>query len=133
VVPPPPGTSQQLALPDRQPRRRLPAWLGIASALALAVGVLLGFALGSARPVGEPASGASTPSPAARPAATPSTPAPARPAVTPACLEAARRGEQVIDLLLHDQRRRAADLLVPYTVASRQCRKDATPSEATRP
>jgi hypothetical protein len=47
---------------------------------------------------------------------------------SPACLEAARRGDRLIDLLIRNQRRQVEDLLVAYTVAAQQCRKDATPT-----
>jgi hypothetical protein len=50
-----------------------------------------------------------------------------RPAASSACLETARRADELIDLLITNRRSRAADLLVAYTVASRQCRKDASP------
>jgi hypothetical protein len=44
-----------------------------------------------------------------------------------AALEIARRGDELVALLINDQRDRAAKLLVPYHVASRQCARDATP------
>ena len=47
---------------------------------------------------------------------------------SPACLEAARRADHLIDLLIRNQRRQVEDLLVAYTVAAQQCRKDATPT-----
>jgi hypothetical protein len=50
-----------------------------------------------------------------------------RPTASPACLETVARADQVIDLLVNNQRRRAADLLVAYSIASRQCRRDASP------
>jgi hypothetical protein len=50
-----------------------------------------------------------------------------RPAASPACLETAKRADELIDLLITNQRSRAADLLVAYTVASRQCRRDTSP------
>jgi hypothetical protein len=34
----------------------------------------------------------------------------------------------LIDLLIRNQRRQVEDLLVAYTVAAQQCRKDATPT-----
>jgi hypothetical protein len=50
-----------------------------------------------------------------------------RPVASPACLETAKRADELIELLISNQRSRAADLLVAYTVANRQCRKDASP------
>jgi hypothetical protein len=49
------------------------------------------------------------------------------PTASSACLEAATRADQVIHLLANNQRRQAADLLLAYTIASRQCRRDASP------
>jgi hypothetical protein len=46
---------------------------------------------------------------------------------TPACLETARRADELIRLLTANRRDDAARRLVPYTVASRQCRRDAAP------
>jgi hypothetical protein len=120
---PQPGTLVQA--PPRPPR----AWLLGAFAVTLAVGLVLGMVVGSVRAGGEP-----TRVPARRvPAAQPAQAAPtsvvvvARPTASPACLETARRGDQLIELLIRNQRSRAADLLVAYTVASRQCHKDASP------
>jgi hypothetical protein len=64
------------------------------------------------------------------PAIPSSTSAVAQPAASPACLEAASRADGLIDLLRAGRRDRAADLLVAYTVASRQCRHDASPERA---
>jgi hypothetical protein len=117
------GESQSGTL-VQAPRRTPRAWLLSALALTLAVGLALGFAVGSVRLGGEPTS-----APAARPAPAPPTSVVvvARPTASSACLETARRGDQLIELLIRNQRSRAADLLVAYTVASRQCRKDASP------
>jgi hypothetical protein len=117
---PQPGTP--LGAPPRTPR----AWPLLATAGALAVGLLLGFALGSARAGGEPTSAPATSSAVTQPAP-PSTSVVVRPTASSACLETARRGDQIIHLLLTNRRSRAADLLVAYTVASRQCRRDASP------
>jgi hypothetical protein len=46
---------------------------------------------------------------------------------TPACLETAKRGDSLVALLVNNKRGRAAKLLVPYHVASRQCTRDAGP------
>jgi hypothetical protein len=105
----------------RAQRQTPRAWLLSALAVTLAVGLALGFAVGSGR--------AATRAPATQPAQAPRTSVVvvARPTASPACLETARRGDQLIDLLISNQRSRAADLLVAYTVASRQCRKDTSP------
>jgi hypothetical protein len=50
-----------------------------------------------------------------------------RPTASSACLETATRADELIDLLVKNRRGRAADLLVAYTIASRQCRRDASP------
>jgi hypothetical protein len=118
---PQPGTLLQA--PRRTPR----AWLLIAPAVTLAVGIGLGFAAGSARSGGEPASAPATRTPATAPAPAPPTSVVVRPAASSACLETARRGDQLIALLISNQRSKAADLLVAYTVASQQCRKDTSP------
>jgi hypothetical protein len=109
------------------PRRTSLAWRLLALAVTLVVGLVLGLALGSGRLGGAPAS-----VPAARPSATRPPPAPAtsivaRPTVSSACLETARRADEVINLLINNRRSRAAEVLVAYTIASRQCRRDASP------
>jgi hypothetical protein len=103
------------------------AWRLLALAVTLVVGLALGLALGSGRLGGAPAS-----VPAARPSATRPLPAPAtsilvRPTASSACLETARRADEVINLLINNRRSRAAEVLVAYTIASRQCRRDASP------
>jgi hypothetical protein len=104
-------------------------WLLGALAVTLAVGGVLGFAVGSVRSGGEPISAPATRAAAAQPAQAPRTSVVvvAGPTASSACLETARRSDQLIGLLIRNQRSRAADLLVAYTVASRQCRKDASP------
>jgi hypothetical protein len=109
------------------PRRTRLAWRPLALAMTLVVGLVLGLALGSGRLGGAPAS-----VPAARPSATRPPPAPAtsigaRPTASSACLETARRADEMINLLLNNRRSRAAEVLVAYTIASRQCRRDASP------
>jgi hypothetical protein len=47
---------------------------------------------------------------------------------SPACLETAKRGDQLIDLLIRNQRDQVEDRLILYTVAAQQCRKDASPT-----
>jgi hypothetical protein len=134
--PPPPGTAPVEAGPPRPirpaqpPPRRVSAWLLLVPALTLAVGALLGFVLGSTRASRQPTGPAptSSPSPSTRLAIPPSTRVVVRHYASPACLEAARRGDHLIDLLIRNQRRQVEDLLVAYTVAAQQCRKDATPT-----
>jgi hypothetical protein len=109
------------------PRRTPRAWLLVALAVTLAVGLATGFALGSTRADGEPTSAPATRSPATQPAPTSPTSVVVQLTATPACLETARRGDQLIHLFVTDKRDRAADLLVAYSVASRQCRLDASP------
>jgi hypothetical protein len=118
-----PQPATLLQEPWRTPRARLL----IAPALTLVVGIGLGFAAGSARSGGEPASAPATRAPATPPAPAPHPSVVVRPAASSACLETARRADELIDLLIRNQRSRAADLLVAYTVANRQCRKDASP------
>ena len=106
-------------------RRTPPAWLLLAPAVTLALGVVLGFALGSARPGSQPTSAPATRAPATQPRS-PSTVV-VRPAASSACLETARRADELVELFVTNRRSRAADLMVAYTVASRQCRRDASP------
>jgi hypothetical protein len=116
--------------PAQPPLRRVSAWLLLVPALTLAVGALLGFALGSTQASRQPTGPAptSSSSPAPGLVAPPSTRLVVRHYASPACLEAARRGDHLIDLLIRNQRRQVEDLLVAYTVAAQQCRKDATPA-----
>jgi hypothetical protein len=110
------------AAPARPSRR---GWLLAAPAVTLAVGLALGFVLGSGRAGGGPA--AATLAPTAPPATAPATSVVVRPTASSACLETAERADRLIHLLVRNRRREAADLLVAYTVASRQCRRDAAP------
>jgi hypothetical protein len=107
------------------PRRRRPVWL-LALALTLTVGLGAGFILGSAR-AANTSLGAAPPAPTTQPTVAPATSIVVRPVATPACLEAAKRGDELVALLIQNQRSRATKLLVPYHVASRQCAKDAAP------
>ena len=118
-VHPPEAASAPLA---RRPR----AWLFVAAVLVLATG-LAGFALGS-RQVDRGMTAAQR----ERAPVTGSAPAPpaaveVEPTATSACVETARRADELIRLLTANKRERAAQLLVAYTVASRQCRQDASP------
>jgi hypothetical protein len=123
------GGEPQPGILVQAPRRPPRPWLLSALAVTLAVGGVLGFAMGSARSGSDPTSASATRVPATPPAQATRTSVVvvARPTASSACLETARRGDQLIGLLVSKQRSRAADLLVAYTVASRQCRKDASP------
>jgi hypothetical protein len=115
-----------IGLPGRKPT----AWVLLVPLLTLALGATLGFALGSAsasRPLPAPAPTPAPPS-STPPAAPPSTRVVVRLYASPACLEAARRGDEVISLLIRNRRRQVEDPLVAYTVAAQQCRKDAEPT-----
>lgn len=114
----------QPATPPWPGRRR---WLLVAPAAALAIGLALGFVLGSNRASGEPAGATTTRPPATQPAPAPATSVVVRPAASSACLEAATRADRLIHLFVSDRRSEAARLLVAYTIASRQCRRDAAP------
>jgi hypothetical protein len=133
---PQPGTLGQA--PRRRPRAWLLGGLAVTLAVTLAVGGMLGFAVGAVRSGGEPTSAPATRAPATRAPTAQPAPAPqttpqtsavvvVRSVASSACLETATRADQLIGLLIANQRSRAADLLVAYTVASRQCRKDASP------
>jgi hypothetical protein len=108
-------------------RRTRWGWLLASSAVTLVVGMVLGFALGSARSGGTPADTTLARPPATRPAPAPVTSATVRSVASPACVETATRGDEIIDLLVKNRRGRAADLLGAYIIASRQCRRDASP------
>jgi hypothetical protein len=84
-------------------------------------GLALGFAVGSARPAGEPTRAPTTATcvPATRPARR-RTAVVGRPAASSACLETARRRDELIGLLIANRRSRAADLLMatPWQVGN---------------
>jgi hypothetical protein len=123
LAPDQPGPVTSLPAPGRWPR----AWLLLVPALTLAVGLAVGFALGSMRAGGEPTGAPATRAPATQPAPAPPTSVVVQLTATSACLETARRGGEIIHLLVTGQRDKAADQLVAYSVASRQCRRDASP------
>jgi hypothetical protein len=103
-------------------------------ALTLVVGAVLGFAVGATRADHQAASvPASSSATTTRPAAPASTRLVVRHYASPACLETARRGDHLIDLLVRNRRLEAEPLLVAYTVAARQCRKDSTPTPGSGP
>jgi len=127
VLPTPAGTPQLVTAPATR-RRGLGSWLRLALVLTVALGLSgAGFVLGStwtARTLPKPQA---APAPLTQPTSVPATSIVLRQVATPACLEAAKRGDQLITLLINNQRSRAAKLLVPYHVASRQCARDAGP------
>jgi hypothetical protein len=127
AVPTPTGNPQLVSAPATH-QRKPQGWLRLALALALALGLSgVGFALGSswtARTLPNPPP---PPAPVTQPTSVPATSIVIRQVATPACLEAAKRGDALITLLINNQRSRAAKLLVPYHVASRQCARDAGP------
>jgi hypothetical protein len=122
-----PAASPRRGLPRHPPRRTPGVWRRVLPALTLTVGLVLGFAAASARSADQPSGAPATRAPTTRPVAAPQTSVLVRPAASPACLETAKRADELINLLITDQRSRAADRLVAYTVASRQCRRDASP------
>jgi hypothetical protein len=131
--PPPPvaspavGGPPQPVPPPQTPRRPLRAWLLVAPAVTLVVGAALGFGLGSAWADRQPATAAPSPSLTTQPAPAASRKVVVRPYASSACLDTARRGDHIIELLIRNRRRQASDMLVAYTVAARQCRQDASP------
>ena len=119
----------QLARPSPSPRPTVPVWLLLlAPAVTLVVGAVVGVSLGVTQAQRQPASVPTSRPVVTRPPAPPATRVVVRHYASPACLETARRADELIDLLIRNQRRAAEDLLVTYTVAARQCRKDATPT-----
>jgi len=122
---PDPASTTLPPLPAPRGARR--SWFLVVPALTLAVGVVLGFAVASARTGGERARTATPVPSGSRPAPVPSTSAGVRPSGSPACLETAKQGDQVIALLVTNQRQKARAALKAYTLVSQQCRKDAAP------
>jgi hypothetical protein len=111
----------------KTPSRTRWAWRLAAWTATIAVAGTLGFALGSARAGGEPTGGAAPRPPMTWPAPVPSSTVVARSTASPACLETAQRADEVIHLLIGNRRDAAAERLVAFTIASRQCRRDAKP------
>jgi hypothetical protein len=127
ALPRPAGNPQLISAPaTHRPRPR--GWLRLALALTLALGLSgAGFLLGAswtARTLPNPQA---PPPPVTQPPSVTVTSIVVRQVATPACLEAAKRGDALIALLINNKRSRAAKLLVPYNVASRQCVRDAGP------
>ena len=121
---PPPRRPTPAGVGVSPARAQAPGWRRLALTLALALGLSgAGFALGSSWRAPTPP----TPSTLTQPPLVPVTSILVRQVATPACLEAAERGDALIGLLVTNQRSRAAELLVPYHLASRQCAQDADP------
>jgi hypothetical protein len=120
------GQAAHVATAEAPSRTRW-VWLLVAWTATLAVAGTLGFALGSARAGGEAATAAAPRPPATRPAPVPLSTVAARPTASPACLETAKRADEVVHLLIANRRDAAAERLVAFTIASRQCRRDADP------
>jgi hypothetical protein len=127
ALPTPAGNPQLVSAPatrGRGPR----GWLRLALVLILALGLSgAGFVLGLSwtdRTLPNPQT---PPAPLTQPTSVTATSMVVRQVATPACQETAKRGDELIALLINNQRSRAAKLLVPYHVASRQCARDAGP------
>jgi hypothetical protein len=129
--PQPPALLPPAAPPNRPTR---PRWQPVAAAaLILLLGIGLGYLLprsgAGAQPVPTPAPTSRPPAGAQAPSTRASQPGPAPKAVVPpACLETARRGDEVVHLLMTNVRdRRLAAALKAYTLASQACREEASP------
>jgi hypothetical protein len=130
ALPTPPGEPQQVSGPATHKRRRPRGWRRLALALTLTLALGLsdaGFALGFSWTTRTPPNPQAPPAPLTQPPSVTATSIVVRQVATPACLEAAKRGDALIALLINNQRTRAAKLLVPYHVASHQCARDAGP------
>ena len=128
VALPTPAGNPQLVSASATHQRRPRRWLRLALALTLALGLSgAGFVLGSswtARTLPNPPA---PPASVTQPTSVTATSIVVRQVATSACLETAKRGDALIALLINNKRSRAAKLLVPYHVASRQCARDAGP------
>jgi hypothetical protein len=124
-------TRPALPAPEQPAPQPRPLWLMVAGvALVFLLGAGFGYILPrvNAKDSAPPrAPAASTPAPA--PSTRASQPGPAAKAVVPpACLETARRADEVISLLNRNIRtRRLAEALKDYTLASQACREEASP------
>lgn len=128
VALPTPAGNPRLAAASAAHPRRPRRWSRLALALTLALGLSgAGFVLGSSWAARTRPSPQAPPAPLTQPTSVPATSIVVRQVATPACLEAAKRGDALITLLINNKRSRAAKLLVPYHVASRQCARDASP------
>jgi hypothetical protein len=121
----PPRSPLPPAPPPDRPARPRWQWLA-AVALIFTLGTGLGYLLPRSGAGAQPAPAAPQPS-ATTPAAPKASAAP-RVVVPQSCLETARRGDEVIHLLVTNVRdRRLAEALKAYTVASQACREEASP------
>lgn len=117
--------------PLDQPAR--PRWQWVAAAVLIFVlGTGFGYLLTRPDAGDPPASAPATSAPASAPPARPPAAGPTpqtRFVPPPACLETARRGDRLFDLLTSKSRdqRLVADALKAYTLASQACRKEASP------
>jgi hypothetical protein len=128
VALPTPAGNPQLVSASATHQRRLRGWLRLALALTLALGLsAAGFVLGSSWTAQTLPNPQALPAPLIQPTSVTATSIVVRQVASPACLETAERGDELIALLIANQRSRAARLLVPYHVASRQCARDAGP------
>jgi hypothetical protein len=116
--------TRSIAPPATQPAP--PRWLVAAVALLFVLGIGVGYALpraGSNHPPPPPAP--STAQPPLR--AQPQQPQPV-PSVPQACLDTARKADQMIYLFtINDRSRRLVRALKAYTLASQACRQQASP------
>jgi hypothetical protein len=124
VLPPAPPVDQ----PARTRWQRVTA-----AALVFLLGTGFGYVLtrsGAGDPPGTPSAKAA---PTTRPPATtlaPQSPPQVKVVAPPACLETARKGDEVFALLSSNvpvNDRRLADAMKAYTLASQACRKEASP------
>jgi hypothetical protein len=111
-------------------RPRRPSWgWAAAAALVFVLGTGVGYLLPRAAPNHPPAASATPPTTVAAAATTRALqqlrPVPS---VPEACLETARRGDEMVHLFtVNDRSRRLAEALKAYTLASQACRKEASP------
>jgi hypothetical protein len=126
----PAGQAKPRALPPAPPpdRSARPGWQWLAAvALIFVLGTGLGYLLPRSGAGVQPAPAAPQPS-ATTPAAPRTSTPPPRVVVPRACLETARRADEVIALLNRNIRtRRLAEALKAYTLASQACREEASP------
>jgi hypothetical protein len=128
VALPRPAGNPQLVSASATHRPRPPGWLRLALALTLALGLAgAGFVLGSSWTARTRLNPQAPAAPVTQPTSVTATSIVVRQVATSACLETAKRGDALVALLVNNKRGRAAKLLVPYHVASRQCARDSGP------